>query len=149
MPPTFNLQSVLDVRHTRVESLEIELSKLLALQQAAQALLASLQALQEELFEKLAAAQTGDLDLFQISVLRANILQTDERIQRVEQELGKLNRAVESKRLELIEAKQEEETLQILKRKRVEMYNVEQAQIEARSQDDLYIASAFRQRQQP
>jgi flagellar export protein FliJ len=148
MPPSFNLQSVLDVRHSRVEAFEIELSKVIAMLHEAQALLRVLQDLEIELFDKLSAAQSGDMDLFEISVLRANILQADERVRRVEEEIVKLQRVVDAKRRELVDARQEEETLLILKRKRLDLYNAEQAQIEARHQDDLYIASAFRQRQQ-
>lgn len=148
MPPVFNLQSVLDVRHSRVEALEIELSKMMAMLNEAKSLLKLLEDLEMELFEKLAKAQDGEMDLFQISVLRANILQTDERMRHVEAEITRLERAVELKRQELVSARQEEETLQILKRKQMEVYIAEQAQIEARNQDDLYIASAFRQRRQ-
>jgi flagellar biosynthesis chaperone FliJ len=52
----------------------------------------------------------------------------------------------DNKRKELIAARQDEETLQILKRKRIEIYNQEQAMIEARQQDEIYIAQAYRQR---
>ena len=149
MPPIFNLQSVLDVRHSRVEALEIEFGKMLALQQEAQKLFDALLAAQADLHEQLFAAQTSeDLDLVQISALRSNILQNDERIKRVAEELAKLNRLVDAKRQELVEAKQDEETLQILKRKRIDLFNAEEALKEARNQDDIYISQAFRQRQQ-
>jgi flagellar biosynthesis chaperone FliJ len=55
---------------------------------------------------------------------------------------------VEDKRAELVAAKQSEETLEILKRKRHEVYLAEQLQIESRAQDDIYIAQAFRNQQQ-
>ena len=146
MPPTFNLQSVLDVRHGRVEALEIDLSKLLSLQQEVQNILDTLLIQQTELFEQLLEAQSGELDLFKITVLRADVLQNDEQVKRVREELVRVKSMVEAKRLELIEAKQEEETLQILKRKRIELFNAEQAEKEARTQDDIYIAQAFRAR---
>ena len=148
MPPTFNLQSVLDVRHSRVEALEIEFAKMLALQQEAQKLFDSLLAAQADLHDQLFAAQTGELDLVQISNLRSNILQNDALIKRVAEELAKLNQLVDEKRHELVEAKQDEETLQILKRKRIDLFNAEEALKEARNQDDIYISQAFRQRQQ-
>jgi flagellar biosynthesis chaperone FliJ len=47
-----------------------------------------------------------------------------------------------------VAAKQSEETLEILKRKRYEVYLAEQLQIESRAQDDIYIAQAFRNQQQ-
>jgi flagellar export protein FliJ len=148
MPPTFNLQSVLDVRHSRVEALEIELGKMIALQQEAQKIYEMLLAQQAELFERLEVAQSGELDLFQISVLHANVLQIDEQVKRVAEELAKINALVDAKRGEMVEAKQEEETLQILKRKRIEVFNAEQAIKEARTQDDIYIAQAFRARKE-
>ena len=148
MPPIFNLQSVLDVRHTRVEALEIEFGKMLALQQEAQKFFDTLLLAQADLHDQLAAAQIGELDLVQISALRSNILQNDERIKRVREELEKLNQMVDAKRSEMIEARQDEETLQILKRKRIDLFNAEEALRESRIQDDIYIAQAFRLRQQ-
>jgi flagellar export protein FliJ len=146
MPPTFNLQSVLDVRHGRVEALEIDLSKLLSLQQEVQTILDNLLVQQTELFEQLLEAQSGELDLFKITVLRADVLQNDDQVKRVKDELVRVKSMVEAKRMELVEAKQEEETLQILKRKRIEIFNAEQAEKDARTQDDIYIAQAFRAR---
>jgi flagellar export protein FliJ len=148
MPPIFNLQSVLDVRHTRVEALEIEFGKMLALQQEAQKFFDALLLAQADLHDQLASAQTGELDLVQISALRSNILQNDERIKRIGEELEKLNQMVDAKRREMIEAKQDEETLQILKRKRIDLFNAEETLRESRTQDDIYIAQAFRLRQQ-
>lgn len=148
MPPTFNLQSVLDVRHSRVEALEIELGKMLALQQEVQRIYDLLLAQQAELFARLVEAQSGELDMFQISVLHANVLQNDEQVKRVAEELVKINSLVDAKRQELVEARQDEETLQILKRKRIEVFNAEQAIKEARTQDDIYIAQAFRARKE-
>jgi len=146
MPPTFSLQSVLDVRHSRVEALEIELSKMIALQQEAQRIYELLLAQQAGLFEQLAQAQSGDLDMFQVSALHNDLLQNDDQVKRVAEELAKINQLVEAKRQELVEARQGEETLQILKRKQIELFNAEQAVREARTQDDIYIAQAFRQR---
>ena len=148
MPPTFNLQSVLDVRHSRVEALEIELGKMLSLQQEVQRIYDLLLAQQAELFARLVEAQSGELDMFQISVLHANVLQNDEQVKRVAEELVKINSLVDAKRQELVEARQDEETLQILKRKRIEVFNAEQAIKEARTQDDIYIAQAFRARKE-
>ncbi len=148
MPPAFNLQSVLDVRHSRVEALEIELGKLLALQLNAQNLLAELRSTQRTLMSELAGAQQGEIDLFAISVLRKNIQAIGERMDFVEEKLRQISVEVERKRKELILAKQEEETLQILNRKRIEAYNAEQARLESAVQDDIYIAQAFRQRYQ-
>ena len=63
-------------------------------------------------------------------------------------ELKKQAKEIEEKRTYLVQAKQSEETLEILKRKRHEIYTAEQIQIEAQVQDDIYIARAFRNQQQ-
>ncbi len=144
MAPKFSLQSVLDLRHGKVELLEIELGKLVSRYQETQEKLAALKEQLASLLTKLGSAQIGDINLVEINLLRQNILQTDRQIETVTRELEKLAKAVETKRAELVTAKQSEETLEILKRKRLEVYEAEQVQIEARQQDDIYIARAFR-----
>jgi flagellar export protein FliJ len=139
----FSLQNVLDIRHDKVELIEIDLGKLLTLQQKTQVLLNSLQEFQVNLLEQLSSAQSGDFDLFKIGLLRLNILDVTKRIEIVLAELEKQNWAVKNKRAELVEARQAEETLQILKRTRYEVYLAEQVQVESREQDDIYIAQAF------
>lgn len=148
MAPKFSLQNVLDVRHGKVELLEIELSKLLAAQQETEMRLISLQEFQRDLLDQLKDAQLGEIDLSRISLLRLNILQVNTYIESVSLELARQNHDVKEKRAELVKAKQSEETLEILKRKRHEVYLAEQVQIEARAQDDIYIAQAFRNQQQ-
>ena len=131
MAPRFNLQNVLDIRHSRVESLEIALSELqIKLLRAQEAL----------------AAQQGDLDLVEINLLHFDILQTDQQVKMAARAVDVAQVEADNKRKELIAARQDEETLQILKRKRIEIYNQEQAMIEARQQDEIYIAQAYRQR---
>ena len=148
MTPKFSLQNVLDLRHGKVELLEIELGKLHAIHQETQNLYASLEQYQNSLLNELSAAQTGEIDLVKINLLRLNALQINKHIEIVALELKKQTRAIEEKRTELIQAKQSEETLEILKRKRHEVYTAEQIQIEAHAQDDIYIAQAFRNQQQ-
>jgi len=143
----FSLQSVLDIRHGKVELLEIELSKLLIAQQQTEVLLMSLQEFQVNLLDQLTSAQSGEIDLFKIGSLRLNILDVTRRFEIVAAELEKQNLAVRNKRADLVTAKQAEETLEILKRNRHEVYVAEQIQVEAREQDDIYIAQAFRNTQ--
>jgi flagellar export protein FliJ len=140
----FSLQNVLDIRHGKVELLEIELGKLLTAQQQTQVLLRSLQEFQVNLLDQLSVAQTGDVDLFKIGLLRLNILDAAKRIEIVTLELEKREWEIKNKRNALIEARQAEETLEILKRKRYETYMAEQLQLESREQDDIYIAQAYR-----
>lgn len=147
MAPRFNLQNVLDIRHSKVEALEIELSELMIQQQQAEEALNSLQQQRMGLMLRLSQAQIGELDLVEINLLHANMVQIGEQIIVATDKLRKAEQAVERKRKELVQARQDEETLEILKRKRIEAYNQEQAQSEARTQDDIYISQAFQQRQ--
>ncbi len=147
MSPKFSLQNVLDVRHGKVELLEIDLGKLSMLHQKTQSLLASLEAFQAGLLEQLSETQTGEIDLVKLNLLFLNSRQIGRNIETVTLELKKQARAIEDKRTELILARQSEETLQILKRKRHEVYVAEQVQIEAQALDDIYIARSFHNQQ--
>jgi flagellar export protein FliJ len=148
MAPKFSLQNVLDVRHGKVELLEIELGKLLTAKQEAELHLLQLRDFQRGLLEQLDLAQSGEIDLFQTNLLRLNIVQVHAYIENMTLELARRDQEVAEKRAELIRARQSEETLEILKRKRHEVYLAEQIQIEARAQDDIYIAQAFRNQHQ-
>lgn len=148
MSPKFSLQNVLDLRHGKVELFEIELGKLMAIRQETETLLNSLWEYHTILLEQLSEAQSGDVDLVNSNLLRLNALQVGKHIDTVIIELKKQDMAIETKRNELVQAKQSEETLKILKQKRHEVYVAEQNQIEAQIQDDIYIARAFRNQQQ-
>ena len=148
MAPKFSLQNVLDIRHGKVELLQIDLSKLMNAQQETESRLFALQEFQVELLEQLSLAQSGEIDMVKINLLRLNILQINAYIESLTLELARQKQAVEDKRAELVTAKQSEETLEILKRKRHELYLAEQLQIESRAQDDIYIAQAFRNQRQ-
>lgn len=148
MAPKFSLQNVLDVRHGKVELLEIELGKLLTAQQEVELRLLQVRDFQRGLLEQLDLAQSGEIDLFQTNLLRLNIMQVHAFIENLILELARRSQEVSEKRTELIRARQAEETLEILKRKRQEVYLAEQIQIEARAQDDIYIAQAFRNQHQ-
>jgi len=147
MSPKFSLQNVLDLRHGKVELLEIELGKLFAIRQETETLLASMEEVRASLLDQLSDAQCGDIDLVQLNLLRLNILQVGQHIDVLVLELKKQDAEIEKKRNDLVLAKQSEETLKILKQKRHEVYVAEQLQIEAQIQDDIYIARAFRNQQ--
>jgi len=144
MKPNFSLQNVLDVRHSKVEALEIVLGKLLQNQSAIENKLAMLGNLKTILMGKMEATLEGEIDLFTVDHLRMDVREVSTLMAQAEEELKKQVQMVEEKRRELITARQAEEVLGILKSKMIETYNSEQAQIEARNQDDLYIARGFR-----
>lgn len=146
MVPRFSLQSVLDVRHSRVESCELELSQRLMEQMKIENALEHLCERRVRLMRQIAEMQMGELDLAKLALMRTELQDTDRLKKALETQLEQARAAVESKRVELVKARQDEETLQILKRKHVEHYTQIEAEKEARAQDDIYIAHAHRQR---
>lgn len=148
MAPKFSLQNVLDVRHRNVELFEVELGKLIIAQQEMEQQLASLRHVHLDLLDQLNTAQSGDVDLLKSNWIRLNIAQVSAYIDNTVLQLMNISHQVEEKRDELVKARQSEETLEILKRKRYEIFLAEQVEIEARMQDDIYIAQAFRNQQQ-
>jgi flagellar export protein FliJ len=149
MPPKFSLQAVLDFRHSRVEGLEVSLGSLQAARLVAET---RLEALHEErlgLFEALRRTQAGALDLGAIGHLRQSLKGLERRIEQQEASLAELLLQIEQRRLELVEAKQQEETLATLKAREIERYQAVLAQQENRLRDDIYIARAFQQRATP
>jgi flagellar FliJ protein len=146
MPPKFSLQSVLDFRHSWVEKLEIELGNMMHSLQQGETLLETLEVNRYDLFQELTRQQTGDFDMFKITTIRKNINMLNEQIDQVKALLKELRAQVEAKRLEVIQAKQDEEVLVKLKDKEGERYRIEQIQIENRFQDDIYISTAFHNR---
>jgi flagellar export protein FliJ len=144
MPPKFSLQTVLDVRHTRVETLEIELGGLLSAQKEGKEMLAALQTNLSEIFTSLQEAQSGELDLFKIEHLRANIKETQIRIAQVEEALTILEGRIVDKQKELVVARQAEETLKTIKTKENERFKFEMTRAENKQQDDVYISQAYR-----
>jgi flagellar export protein FliJ len=143
MAPTFSLQSVLEYRHSRVEVLEVQLGGLIQTQKRGITFLETLKDSQGRIFNQLNECQQGDLDLFLLSRLRSSLKVVKERITHQQEALRELSVQVESKRDEVITAKQGEEALVKLKDKEIERYQLEQAQEDIRQQDDIYNTRAY------
>ncbi len=144
MAPKFTLQPVLDYRHSLVEILEVELGRFLHEQQRCKALIDALQNSQWIILEKLGSCQQGEIDLFMVAQLRSSLNLVKEHLANQRLRLLELAKLVQAKQQELVAARQEEEVLVILKDKEIERYQVDQAQLENRLQDDIYIAQAYR-----
>lgn len=148
MPPKFSLQTVLDVREKRVETLEIELGHLLQEQRKGEEYLARLQALEASLFARLERQKIGELDLFALEQLHHELTLVQERIEQARQALDMWQRRVDAKRQELIQARQDVEVLETLREKELARYQEEMAHLESRLLDDLYISRAFRRQRE-
>jgi flagellar export protein FliJ len=146
LAPKFSLQTVLDVRHSKVESLEIELGALNQEKHKAEALFESLINTQEMLYTKLHELMHGDVDLFLINHLHANINDLAHQQELTRDSIQQLEVMIEQKRLEVVEAKKSEESLNILKNKEIDRFIEEEKDRDRRFQDDIYISQGFRQR---
>jgi len=144
MPPKFSLQPVLDYRHMRVEVLEVEHGRMLQAQQHATAFLDALQNSRSRVLQQMGESQSGEVDMFMISRLHQNLDMVNERIAQQELHLQELAEQISEKRQALVQAKQDDEALEKLKNQEVERYQVEQARIENRMLDDVYISRAYR-----
>jgi flagellar export protein FliJ len=144
MPPKFSLQPVLDYRHMRVEVLEVEHGRMVQAQQHATAFLDALQNSRSRVLQQMGESQSGEVDMFMISRLHQNLDMVNERIAQQELHLQELAEQISEKRQELVQAKQDDEALAKLKNQEVERYQVEQARIENRMLDDVYISRAYR-----
>jgi flagellar export protein FliJ len=148
MPPKFSLQTVLDVRHSRAEALEVEFSKLLAREQLIFNEIENLENTRDSLMSRLHEQMTGDMDLFVIAHLRANINQHTATIENCHLTLANLQIEIESKRRQLISARQAEETLDILKKKEIQKLKNLEIEHENKEQDDVYISQNYQKRQE-
>ena len=144
MAPNFSLQSVLDYRHTRVELLEVELGQLLQAHRRGQTFLEALQSSRGRICDELQESQQGELDLFLLGRLQSSLRTVNGRIVEQQLRLEELAGEVENKRLEVVDARQGEESLAILKRKEIERYEEEQLARDSRLQDDIYNTQAYR-----
>jgi flagellar export protein FliJ len=147
MAPKFTLQTVLDVRHSKVESLELELATLMQERQEKENHLNSMINAQEKLYKDFHLHMSGDVDLFIVSHLRSNINMLSDQIANTRLEIIELDNRVEEKRLELVAAKQSEESLNILKGKELQRFLDGENEKEKRMQDDLYISRSYKGRQ--
>lgn len=144
MAPKFSLQAVLDFRHNRVEGLEMEYGKLQDARQQGLTMQAETSQFLGQLYNQLQESQNGELDLFVIQHLRSDISSTQERLAQISAALALLEEKIEAKRLEMIAARQSEETLNTLKDKEQTRWLAERTRAENSQQDDTYISQAFR-----
>ena len=144
MPPRFSLQSVLDYHHNRVEILEVELGALLHSRQEIMYLLVALMKEQERLIENLRELQNGELDLATIGLIRSNIHQYQENIEKQQKTIKMLEQAIETKQMEVIQARQDEAIFDKLKEKEFLRFQISMNQQEKILMDDIYTSKARR-----
>jgi len=148
MPPAFVFQNVLDIRHTKVESIEIQLGKV---ENKLKLLIEKRNALMQQKIDQLnemTAKMQGEIILQELALLQVSIKRLDDQIKHVENEILETQKKMIQIRASLVEAKQDEETLEILKDKEIEKYKAEIKRVEGIQQDDIYISLAFQKNRQ-
>ncbi len=148
MPPIFPLQNVLDVRHSKVEAIEIQLGRtqkqLLTLEERKVMLLS----MKDRNLKEMYLRMQGEINIFQLDILRSNISAIDTRTKQIQRDIEETQKKISQIQKNLVAAKQEEETLEILKEKQIERFKEEVKRIENKQQDDVYISLAYKNRQQ-
>lgn len=141
----FSLQSVLDVRHSRLEAVELEMAQAQAARAQHAATLASLEEQHTRLLDDLRQLQTRrTLDLGALTFTRSTLARTEAEIRAQRIRLAEAEALVEKVREALVAAKQDEETLIALKDKVMEAEAREQNRLAEAEVDDLNISRAFR-----
>jgi flagellar export protein FliJ len=138
MAPKFNLQSILDYHHSRVEQYEIELGNLNAQKAKMEEIIALLLQKKDDFLNELKLLQTGELDLLAIRQVKSNIEIVEDTIEQRMQDLYQLELLIEEKRKELLAAKQDEAVMDKLKEKEIKKYDLKIQEYEKRQQDDIY-----------
>ena len=141
----FSLQSVLDVRHSRLEAVELEMAQAQAARAQLAAALAALEEQHTRLLDDLRQLQTRrTLDLGALTFTRSTLARTEAEIRAQRIRLAEAEALVEKVREALVAAKQDEETLIALKDKVMEAEAREQNRLAEAEVDDLNISRAFR-----
>ncbi|MHC1782832.1 MAG: flagellar FliJ family protein [Anaerolineaceae bacterium] len=142
MPPKFSLQGILDYRHSRVEILEVVLSKAMHVHQQAIDELGSLEVEQGRLLQEMAESQKGELDLKALSHTRFMSKKIQGMIARQHEEINRLASEVEKAKQILIQAKQDEQVMVTLSEKELLKFTEKQYLQDKQQQDDVYISKA-------
>ncbi|MBI9044905.1 MAG: hypothetical protein JEZ06_10485 [Anaerolineaceae bacterium] len=145
MPPKFRLQSILDYHHSRVESMEIQLSVLLQAKDEAVELMNSYKQKKENSIKELTEAQQGVLDLQFLLQARVNIHALQKLIEKQKDDIRLIDQAINEKREEIIEAKQDEAIFDKLREKELHRYIKKLEENERSAMSDIYISQAYRQ----
>jgi flagellar export protein FliJ len=148
MPPLFIFQNILDIRHSKVESIEIQLGKIEEMLISLFSKKDSLQEMKAKELDAMKLMMQGEVDIFQLDLLRSSVKNIDEYSKKVEVEISETQKKITQVRASLVQAKQDEETLEILKEKEIEKYKSELKRIENNQQDDIYISLAFKNNRQ-
>jgi|WetSurMetagenome_2_1015567.scaffolds.fasta_scaffold222248_2 flagellar export protein FliJ len=145
MTPKFSMQTILDYHHSRVDLLELELSQLLQTKREILGALDSLFTDLDRLYQELTNFQMGEMDLKFISQSRFNIKKTQTNIEKHKEQLVVVDKAIETKQKEIIQARQDEAVFDKLKEKEMGRFEEKIKRQENILQADIYITQAYRQ----
>jgi flagellar export protein FliJ len=142
MPPRFSLQNVLDYRHSKVEQLEVILSRIQNHLHAARDRMTRLESEKQKQMQELGAHQSGNLDLQTILQARTYLKRLQRSMERQQTEINRLTIEAENARIALIDSKQDEAALEKLSEKELQVFTDKVNLREKQQQDDIYISQA-------
>jgi flagellar export protein FliJ len=145
MPPAFVYQNILDIRRTKVEVIEIQLGRLDKKLAELGEKKAAFIDLKGRLLVEMQHQMQGEIDVQQVDILRSNVILVDTGILRLDKEIEEVKKNRAQVHKSLIEARQDEKTLEILKDKANQRFNEEMKRVENLQQDDVYISLAYKQ----
>ena len=143
MQHNFSLQSVLDYRGVVVDSLEMELAQLMREKRQVESAIHECDAQEQRLWQELINGRLGELDLVRDDHLQNHLEMIEKEKEALVRALKSLLNHIHSKRQEIVEAKQDEEVLEIIKDKEIERFNHKRKLEDQKIQDDVYIARAY------
>jgi len=134
----FRLQSVLNLKASMVESLEMEFARLRVAHQNEEDILTSLEQALDEQSKALQEKQGGGpIDLDEIQLRQSYVKLLDDHVAQQTVRVEKSLEQLETKRTELVKGMQEEQTLEKLRERHVQRGAKEMLRMEARDIDEI------------
>jgi flagellar export protein FliJ len=134
----FRLQSVLNLKASMVESLEMEFARLRVAHQNEENILTSLEQALEEQSKSLRQKQgSGPIDLEEIQLRQSYLRFLDDHVAQQTVRVERSREQLETKRDELVKGMQEEQTLEKLRERHIQRQAKEVQRLEARDIDEI------------
>jgi len=93
---------------------------------------------QERAYHQMGVYQSGDIDLLAVQQTQRYLSSLFVQLKKLESELAKLEERIESKRLEVVQAKKDEAVLENLREREIMVFKEKLFMQEKQQQDDIY-----------
>ncbi|HMQ52397.1 MAG TPA: flagellar export protein FliJ [Anaerolineae bacterium] len=145
-PNNFRLQSVLDLKSSMVDNLEIEFASLKTSHNQEVARLDQLEQDKDRQLDQLARQQQGQIDCQSIQLHHQFLSGLDRQLNQQAERVETARQQMEGKRQELVDTMQDQKSLEKLRDRHQDQVRRDQQRRETRTTDDLVIAKYGRER---